>query len=236
MWEHELINFSNGTSLIPITKNKQFIIIDEAQKIHNIGTNLKILYDSIIPIKIIVTGSSSIDIAQAVSEPLTGRMIDFCLYPLCLDEIHQQYDIITLSKNLDQYMTYGMYPAVITEEMEFKKDKIKTIANNYLYKDILQIEGIKKPDMIIKLIKLLALQIGNQVSYHELATKLQIHQETVIKYIELLEKTFVIYRLHAWSGNIRNEITRSVKIYFWDLGVRNTILQDRGDISNRGDA
>lgn len=236
IWEHDLIDFTHGKSMIPLIKDKKIIIIDEAQKIPNIGNNLKLLYDSTIPIKIIVTWSSSIDIAHAVSEPLTGRMIDFTLYPLWLDEVHQQFDLVQLSKNLNEYMMYGLYPAIVTEDLWFKQDKLKTIANNYLYKDILQIEGIKKPDILMKLLKLLALQIGNQVSYHELATKLQIHQATVIKYIELLEKTFVIYRLHARSANVRNEITKSVKIYFWDCGIRNTIIQDRNIIDNRSDA
>jgi uncharacterized protein len=232
---HDLLDFSNGASIIPLTKNKKILIIDEAQKIVNIGTNLKILYDSDIDIKIIVTGSSSIWIAHEVSEPLTGRMVDFRLYPLSLAEIHQHYDIMSIMQHLDEYMTYGLYPAVVTDQYDYKQDKIKTIANNYLYKDILQIKQIKKPDILIKLLKLLALQIGNEVKYQELANKLNIHPDTVIKYIELLEKTFVIYRLHARVGNIRNEITKSVKIYFRDIGVRNVVLNSRGDVSTRTD-
>jgi uncharacterized protein len=138
-------------------------------------------------------------------------------------------------QHLDEYMMYGLYPGVVTDEYEYKQDKIKTIANNYLYKDILQIEQIKKPDILIKLLKLLALQIGNEVRYQEIANKLNIHPETVIKYIELLEKTFVIYRLHARAGNTRNEVTKSVKIYFWDVGVRNVIIDDWNPLTSRND-
>jgi len=213
------------------------VVLDEAQSIRTIGLTLKIMNDTFPDIQIIATGSSSFDIANRTGEPLVGRSRTFVLHQFSLQEIYNDTnDLIKLDANLENFMRFGLYPGVI-EKVEREAIKaVKNIANSYLYKDILKIDGIKNSSILLSLLKLLALQIGNEVSYSEIANRLGISIPTVVKYIDLLEKCFVLFVLPAFSRNIRNEVgLKSRKIYFYDLGIRNAIINNFSDFSSRSD-
>jgi predicted AAA+ superfamily ATPase len=200
-------------------------VIDEAQRVENIGINLKILVDTYPEIQIIATGSSSFDLSNKINEPLTGRSITYMLYPFSVSELRQMYkDKLSIDSNVENLLLYGGYPEIVSNSASDKIAYLQDLASNYLYKDVLEFEGLKKPEMIVKLLQLIALQMGNEVSYNELATKLETTRKTVMSYIYLLEQAFVIFRLSPYSGNIRNEIGRKNKIYFYDLGIRNALI------------
>jgi uncharacterized protein len=214
----------------------KLLIIDEAQRIPNIGINTKILHDNIPELQIILTGSSSFDLANIVNEPLTGRSIEFLLTPFCYKELLQIKRPFEIQTNINDILIYGTYPMV--NNSSSYKDKIiilNGLVSNYLYKDILVWDKIKKSNMLVKLLQLLALQIGGTVSYHKLATILEINTETVAKYINLLEKCFVIFRLRAFSRNHSDELKNSFKVYFWDLGVRNSLINNFNSLEFRQD-
>lgn len=199
------------------------LIIDEAQRITDIGLVLKILFDNNPKTQIIVTGSSSLDLANKVNEPLTGRSVEFTLFPLSIQEVAQNG--IEAAGHLTKFLTMGSYPGIFTEENELAKKLLKTLTEQYLYRDLLEFEKIKKPKVLAKLLQLLALQIGNEVSFSELSQTLEIDKKTVETYIDLLEKSFVVFTLPAFAKNSRSEISRNKKIYFWDLGVRNALIE-----------
>ena len=214
------------------------VIIDEAQRSKNIGCNLKILVDTYPEIQIIATGSSSFDLANEIKEPLTGRVWEYFLPPISLNELTQQFANNQLYSLLPNLINYGLYPGVLNTSGEETRRLLEKITESYLFKDILDFEGQKNSDFVFKLLKLLAFQIGNEVSYNELATILGASKSLVEKYIYLLEQTFVIYRLSPFSRNLRNEVGKKRKIYFWDTGVRNALIQNfnileiRPDIGN----
>jgi len=213
------------------------VVLDEAQSIDKIGLTLKIMNDTFPNIQVIATGSSSFDIANKTGEPLVGRSRTFVLHQFSLQEIYNDTnDIIKLDANIENFMRFGLYPGVV-EKVEREAIKaIKNITNSYLYKDILKIDGMKNSSILLALLKLLALQIGSEVSYNEIANRLGISIPTVAKYIDLLEKCFVLFVLPAFSRNIRNEIgLKSRKIYFYDLGIRNAIINNFSDFSSRSD-
>lgn len=214
----------------------KFIVIDEAQRVENIGLILKIIIDAFPEIQIIATGSSSFDLSNKINEPLTGRSIQFMLYPFSLQEIYSKKTRAQIDLELETYLRYGMYPCIYGKGEGLIRRELLNIVNNYLYKDILEFEQIKNSKMLFNLLKLLALQIGNQISYNELATSLGINVLTVKKYIDLLEKCFVIFTLHAYSTNPRKEISKSVKIYFYDLGIRNALIESFNPLDMRNDA
>lgn len=207
--------------------NARCIVLDEAQKISHIGLILKVLVDEYPDMQIIATGSSSFELADKVSEPLTGRHFTFMLLPLSLHEIATGRGTSEIESKMENLLRFGIYPEVfsISSEQE-KKDMLDEIVSDYLYKDVLSFERIKKSDMLKNLLELLALQLGQEVSYQELGKQLGINRITVQKYIDILEKSFVLFRLRAFSRNKRKEISKSVKIYFYDLGVRNGIIQN----------
>lgn len=221
-------NFAKADDVVlrSILKGKKLLIIDEAQKISNIGSVLKVIHDHIPEIQVIATGSSSFELSKHASENLTGRSIEFILYPLSIAEILSKYTILQLPSKIEQIMQYWLYPGVFDHNTEESRETLKSIVNNYLYKDILEFAGVRKSELIINLLQLLALQVGNEVSYTELAQKLHINMVTVQSYIDLLEKSFVIYKLRWLSRNLRNEITKSVKIYFWDIGILNSLINN----------
>lgn len=209
-----------------LLKGKKLLIIDEAQKIANIWSVLKVIHDHIPSIQVIATGSSSFELSKHASENLTGRSIEFFLYPLSIAEIANKYNILQIPSKINQIMQYGLYPGVFDHAKDDAIETLKSIVNNYLYKDILEFAGVRKSELIINLLQLIALQVGNEVSYAELAQKLHINVATVQNYIDLLEKSFVIYKLKWLSRNLRNEITKSVKIYFWDLWILNSLINN----------
>jgi predicted AAA+ superfamily ATPase len=204
--------------------NADLIVIDEAQHIPNIGLSLKILVDTYPEVQIIATGSSSFDLANKVGEPLVGRARYFHLNPLAVSEISDGY-IEQLSLT-DRMLIYGGYPAVLGQDAEAAKSELDALVGGYLYRDILAFETVKHSDKLVKLLQLLAFQIGSEVSCSELGTALGMDRSTVERYMDLLEKCFVIFRLRALSRNKRKEISKNNKIYFYDLGIRNSLIQN----------
>jgi hypothetical protein len=213
---------------------KKIVIIDEARRINDIGLRLKLITDQIKEVQLIATGSSSLELANKINEPLTGRKWEYKMFPLSFGEMVEHNGLLKEKRLLPQRLIYGYYPEVITNEGKEKK-MLKEITDSYLYKDILVWENIKKPDKIILLLQALALQLGSQVSYSELGNICGIDSKTVEKYINLLEQTFIIFRLSSYNRNIRNELKNSRKIYFYDNGIRNALIANFSQIELRQD-
>jgi predicted AAA+ superfamily ATPase len=213
---------------------KKLILIDEAQQIKDIGHSLKLMVDSIPDIQIIATGSSSFELSEKVIEPLTGRKYEFILYPLSILELRSLYSDIEIKRLIEQFIIYGMYPEIQLAS-ENRSRNLISIANSYSYKNVLKFQNIKNPDVLEKLLKALALQIGNQVSYNELAEITGVDKNTVSNYIRILEKAFIIYRLTPFSRNLRNEIKKLNKIYFIDTGIRNALINNLNSFDLRND-
>lgn len=216
-----------------IGKNR-LLIIDEAQRIENIGLCIKLIVDNIKTVKVIATGSSSFELANKINEPLTGRKWEFHLYPLSFDEMAQHSSLQEEERLLEHRLIYGYYPDVINNPGE-EIPILKQLADSYLYKDILTWERIQKPDRMEKLVQALAFQVGNLVSYNELGQVAGLNSETAEHYINLLEKAFIVYRLGTYSRNLRNELKKSRKIYFYDNGLRNAIINQFNPLSLRQD-
>lgn len=230
----ELLHQINSDRLKSIFAGKSLIIIDEAQMIPDIGLTLKLITDRIDGIKLYVSGSSSLELANSINEPLTGRKFEFKMHPISLGEMIKHHGLIKEKRLLKHRMIFGYYPEVVSS---FGKEIIllKELVSSYLYKDILSFGLIKKPVVLDKLLRALALQVGSEVSYNELSRTLGVDKETVEKYIDLLEKAFIIYRLNALSRNVRNEIKKGKKIYFWDNGIRNALIGNFLPWENRTD-
>ena len=215
--------------------SKKIVIIDEAQRIPDIGLRLKVLFDSLPDVKFFATGSSSFDLANNVNEPLTGRKIQFNLFPLSFAELVQNSDLLTEKRLLPHRLVFGSYPEVVTSNGN-EISVLKELSQSYLYKDILTFEKIRRSDKLVKLLQALAWQIGSQVSYNELAQTCSMDAKTVEHYITILEQAFIIFRLGSFSRNLRNELKNSRKIYFWDNGIRNAIIANFSSVENRNDA
>lgn len=211
------------------------IVLDEAQKIPDIGKKLKLLVDTYPKLQIIATGSSSFELANKTSEPLTGRAFHLMLTPLSVQEVADNFDLITLTAQLEKFLRFGNYPEIYPFSDEQAIDRLNEIASAYLYKDILQFDGIKKSSIVQKLLQLVALQMGNEVSYHELAQQLKVSRQTVEKYLDILEQSFIVFTLRAFSRNKRKEVGKAVKIYFYDMGIRNSLTQNFNPLSLRND-
>ena len=211
-----------------IVGHSKILFIDEAHKVPNIGQTLKILVDHYgKKIQIFVTASSSFNLLYKTQEPLTGRKFVYNLYPLSMEEIYPEKDFLKIQKELEQLLIFGSYPEVVKKRsFEDKIQLLRELSTSYLYKDILEFQQVKNPGIINKLLKALALQIGQEVSYTELAGLLEIDKNTVERYVDLLEKCFVIFRLSPYTQNKRKELSRLRKIYFYDLGVRNAIINN----------
>ncbi len=237
----ELLSVQQGLAVPEAEKlksylgNNKLVILDEAQKITNIGLILKILIDTYPDIQIIATGSSSFDLANKINEPLTGRTWTFTLYPFSISEIKQQNSRFEIEAKLENILRFGFYPEVFFLPEDDARSRLDEISSNYLYKDILSFEGIKKSSIVVNLLQLLALQLGNEVSYSEIAKQLGVSRLTIQKYLDLLEQSFVIFTLRSFSRNLRKEISKSVKIYFYDLGIRNSLIQSFNRIKIRSD-
>lgn len=222
-------------SLSKIIKNG-ILVIDEAQKIANIGLSLKLIFDNL-PVKIIASGSASFELADKLSESLTGRTKTFWLYPLAYSEIADKYRRISGATAMEEMLRYGMYPKVqdLTNNQD-KENYLYEYLNNYLYKDILSFAGVRKPKKIIDLLTLLALQIGHEVRISELAQNLSISQKAVENYLDVLEKMFVVMNLRGFSRNLRKEISKTSKYYFFDVGLRNALIRNFNPLNLRADA
>ncbi|MDP1688773.1 MAG: ATP-binding protein [bacterium] len=214
----------------------ELIAIDEAQKIPNIGQGLKILVDQIPNIKIIATGSSSFELSGQIGEPLTGRKNTLILYPIAQLELSSLYNTHELKEKINERLVFGSYPEVITALDKKEKTKIlEELMHSYLLKDILEIEQVKGSKILLDLLRLVAFQVGNEVSLSELASKIGIDAKTVARYLDLFEKSFVLYNLRGYSKNLRKEVTRKSKYYFYDNGIRNAIIANTNDIELRND-
>lgn len=227
-----------STKLKEIIGNYPLIIIDEAQRIKNIGIKLKLIVDNFPNQQIIATGSSSFELSNEIIEPMTGRAFEFFLSPFSLKEIanHQKLDKLFLKRKLEDFLIYGFYPEVNLSSNVFEKQIVaKEIAHNYLYKDVLKFSSLRASEIVQKLLQALALQVGSEVSYGELAKTLAIDYQTVRNYINILEKTFVIFRIPPLTRNLRKEIRKSRKIYFWDNGIRNALINNFNSLSLRED-
>jgi len=224
---NSVFSSQNLATMMNLIEDHETIFIDEAQQIQNVGINLKILHDAKPNLKIIVTGSSSFEIANKIQEPLTGRVKNFFLFPLWLKELKEFNSGFQLKERINEFLIFGLYPEIYTTPNKSDKiDHLLHLGSSYLYKDIFQLTNIKYNDKIVKLTQLLALQIGSILSINKLANALNISHETVENYIDLLEKSFVIFRLSAFSRNKVKEISKSDKFYFYDLGIRNAIINN----------
>lgn len=238
----ELLSVERGLAEPEAEKIKAFlgdykiIVLDEAQNISNIGKVLKIMVDTYPDLQIIATGSSSFDLSQKIAEPLTGRAFQFILYPLSVKEIKESRDMFYVESKLENILRFGGYPEVFQLDENGARERLNEIASNYLFKDILKFEGIKKSSAIKNLLQALALQLGNEVSYQELANTLGINRLTVQKYIDILEQSFIVFKLNAFSRNKRKEISKSIKVYFYDLGIRNSLVENYNRLDIRNDA
>jgi predicted AAA+ superfamily ATPase len=226
---YDTLSSRNSDQLKGLVQGYDLLFIDEAQRIPDIGINLKILHDQIPGLKIIATGSSSLDLANRVKEPLTGRTWTFHLYPVSVEEwaLHSGANSVELTQKIPEWLSYGFYPEVLSIENWKKKERyLREITQAYLYKDILALANIRYPEKLRQILKLLAWQVGNLVSVNELAKTLQINRDAVTNYLDLLEKSFVIFRLGGFSRNLRKEMVKMDKIYFYDLGVRNALIEN----------
>lgn len=232
----QLLSSGDFEHILDFAEGYDLIAIDEAQQIKNIGGGLKILVDNLPEIQIIATGSSSFELAQQVGEPLTGRKKTLILFPFSQNELLNQNNKFELKETLEQYLIYGSYPEVVkTKSIQEKKEILTELVESYLLKDILTLERIKGTKQLLYLLKLLAFQVGSEVSVHELATQVKLDTKTVERYLDLLEKSFVIYSVGGFSRNLRKEITAKSKYYFYDNGVRNGIILNYNILDLRDD-
>lgn len=219
-----------------LTSGKKIIIIDEAQAIPEIGKILKLLIDTVKGITVIATGSSSFDLVNSTGEPLVGRNFEFYLYPIAQVELSTIENFIETNQNLEERLLYGGYPELWhLNTIQEKEAYLKQMVNSYLLKDLLSFENVKGADILFKLLQMLAWQVGSQVSTVELASGLQINKATVERYLDLLSKVFIIYPLSGYSNNLRKEVTKSKKWYFFDNGIRNALISNFSPLSQRND-
>lgn len=232
----DIFSSQDFSKMYSLTANYEFLFIDEAQRIPNIGINLKILHDEQVDLKILATGSSSFELANKIHEPLTGRIWTYNLFPLAFSELSKHYSLFDLKDKLEKVLIYGLYPDVfLTNNITSKEKQLKEISRSYLYKDMLDLMDIRHSAKIKDLLRLLSFQIGQEVSLNELANNLHLSRETVERYIDLLEKSFVVFSLKGFSRNLRKEVSKMNKIFFYDLGIRNAFIDNFKPLANRND-
>lgn len=222
----------DDTKMKVLIGNKNFLFVDEAQKIGNVGNMLKIVAEKFDDVKVIVTGSSAFKLAEAVNESLTGRKREFRLYPLSFKEMADETSVLEESRMIDHRLIYGYYPEVVTSPGD-EKEVIKELIDSYLYKDVLEENEIAKQDKLVRLVQALAFQIGSTVSANELAGLVGVDAKTVERYIDILEKCYIIFTLPSYARNQRNELKFARKIYFWDMGIRNGVIGNMAPVSLR---
>jgi uncharacterized protein len=232
----ESLEVEDEVKLKEFIGDAKLLILDEAQRVKNIGLNMKIIHDHIPEVKVIATGSSALDLASEIKEAMTGRDYDFYLYPLSLKELTQKYSKVELKYRIEELLIYGSYPNIINSDSNEKKEKdLYSLAENYLYKDILELELIKKTTLLVDLLRVLAFSIGSEVTNYGLANKLSCKSDTIERYIDLLEQCFIIKKIRPFNRKVTSEIKHPYKIYFWDLGIRNALIEDFKPISLRDD-
>ena len=230
----EALTNRNLRELVLLVGKAKYIVIDEAQKVNNIGLTLKLIVDNIPDVQVIATGSSAFELRNRLNEPLTGRKFEYQMYPISTNEIYQSSGYVDVKRLLETRLIYGSYPEVLSN-LDNAQSLLLSLSDSYLYKDILTMDSMRKPDVLNKLLQALAFQIGSEVSYNELAQTIGTDSKTVEKYIDLLEKCFIIFRLNGLSRNLRNELKKAKKIYFCDNGVRNAVIQQFAPVALRND-
>lgn len=232
----DIISSRDLAKIKSITSGYQLLLVDEAQRIPEIGINLKIILDNITSLKVIITGSSSLDLVSKISEPLTGRVWNYHLYPVSFSELSNLYNPAELNHLLEDKLIYGSYPELFSiESNSLKKEYLQNLSDAYLYKDLIEFGDIKNSSKIHDLLKLLAFQVGSEVSLTELGNTLDMSKDTVSRYIDLLEKSFIIFKLKPFNRNLRKEVSKMNKIFFYDLGVRNILIDNLKPIKDRND-
>lgn len=234
-WDvRQMLENMTSTRIRSLIGQKKWVVIDEAQRIPNIGLKMKLITDQVPNVQVVATGSSSFQLASQVNEPLTGRKREFHIAPLSYQEMVNHTSLLDEHRMIPHRMVYGYYPEVVTSPGD-EQDVLRELSNSYLYKDILSLDNINKPDKLSLLLQALARQIGEQVSYNEVGQLIGLNPKTVEKYIDVLEKSFILFRLGSLARNLRNELKVSRKIYFWDLGIRNAIIANFQQVELRND-
>lgn len=224
-----------SSELKALVGDARLLVIDEAQRVENIGLTLKLMVDEIPEVQVLATGSSSFTLANRIQEPLTGRKFIFHLHPLSTHELRQKDGETETRRLVQRRMVFGQYPDVVRAGERDAADILRELAGSYLYQDVLMWKDIRKPDLLDRLLRALALQLGNEVSYNELAQTLGVDKNTVSTYLDVLEQAFVVFRLPSFSRNLRTELRKSRKIYFWDNGIRNALLNHLTPLELRTD-
>jgi uncharacterized protein len=232
----EALASQNASQLGELISGYDLLVIDEAQRVKEIGLNLKILIDTYPQLAIIATGSASFELANKINEPLTGRKTTLTLYPISFEELSRELGAHEAKKKLEKWLVFGGYPAIVTTASAKERERmLGELVGSYLYRDILELDEVKRADKIVDLLRLIAFQIGNEVSLAELAGNLALNRETVEKYLDLLEKVFVIFRVGGFSRNLRKEVVKNHRYYFFDNGVRNALIQNVNGLKLRND-
>jgi predicted AAA+ superfamily ATPase len=229
-----LLQDASSTQLKELTGEHKLVFIDEAQRVKNIGITLKLWVDNLREVQVIATGSSALELANEINEPLTGRKREYQLFPIATMEMVQHTSKMDENRLLEQRLIYGFYPDIINFP-DKAQINLMELADNYLYKDLLSLESVRKPALLEKIIRALALQVGNEVSFNELSQLVGADHKTIEHYVQLLEKCFVVFQLPAFSRNLRNEIKKGRKIYFYDNGIRNAVIKNFNPLSLRQD-
>lgn len=224
----------NLEDLKMLVGTNKLIVIDEAQKVDNVGLTIKLMVDNMPDVQVIATGSSAFELRNRLNEPLTGRKYEYQMFPISTEEIYKTKGYIDVLKLLETRLIYGSYPDVLNQDEE-PKSILNMLMDSYLYKDILISENLRKPDVLDRLLRALAFQVGSEVSYNELAQTVGTDSKTVERYVELLEKCFIVFRLNGLSRNLRNELKKAKKIYFYDNGIRNAVIQQFAPLGIRND-
>ena len=230
----EMLTNANRSELALLFGSHHVVMIDEAQRVAGVGMVLKRITDNFKDVQLMVTGSSSLALQQELSEPLTGRAVEFRLFPFTTEELIRDQGIITARQQLESRLVYGSYPDIVTNQQD-ARTLLQNLANNYLYRDLLKMGSIRNPALLEKLLIALSLQLGSMISLNEIAQTIGTDPKTVDKYIDLLEKCYIVFRLPSFSRNLRNELKKSRKIYFWDNGIRNAVISNFSPVGLRTD-
>lgn len=231
----EMLTYMNTQELKLLIGSNKIVMIDEAQRVENIGMTLKLITDNFPDVQLLVTGSSSFELQDKLNESLTGRKFEYHLFPLSTGELLQAKGLLAVKQTLENRLVYGSYPDIINHTDD-AKELLHNLSNSYLYKDLLALESIRRPALLGKLLTALALQVTSEVSYNELAQTVGTDSKTIEKYVDLLEKCFIIFKLNGFSRNLRTELKKAKKFYFYDNGIRNAILQNFAPLALRQDA
>lgn len=229
-----LLSNASLSQLRLLAGNKKMLIIDEAQRVENIGLALKMITDNMPGVQLMVTGSSSLGLRSTLNEPLTGRKFEYEMYPVSTGELYDTYGLADTANLLNNRLVFGSYPEVLTHQ-EDAAELLTSLSDSYLYKDILDMDSVRKPEILRKLLVALSLQVGSEVSYNEVARTIGTDSKTVERYIDLLEKCYVVFKIPALSRNLRNELKKSKKIFFFDTGIRNAVISNFMPVEVRGD-